>query len=87
MEIVNGWSSAMHAFDHNVDHLGLGTIDAPEWKSADRTRAHLTRAAAARLGLWGNHGYEARYDVLWQDENGERLDGARASSHDPVGVP
>ncbi len=35
----------------------------------------MTRAVAARLGLWGNHGYEARYDMLWQDEHGDELDG------------
>ena len=38
----------------------------------------MTRAVAARLGLWGNHGYEARYDILWQDENGDELDGSHA---------
>ncbi len=78
LEIVAGWSTGMHVFDYNTDHLGLGTIDAPEWRIADRTRANITRAVAARLGLWGNHGYEARYDVLWQDENDERLNGAHA---------
>lgn len=56
--------------------LGVGTIDAPEWKIADRMTAYVTRAAVARLGLWGNHGYEARYDILWQDENGDDLDGS-----------
>ena len=78
LKIVDGWSSAMHAFDYNLDRLGLGTVDAPEWKIADRKNAYLLRAAAARAGLWGNHGYEARYDLLWQDEHGELLDGAHA---------
>lgn len=76
LEMRNGWSSAFHAFDYNVDYLGPGTIDTPEWKIADRTKAYLTRSVAARLGLWGNHGYEARYDLLWQDEHGDPLDGA-----------
>ena len=66
----------MHAFDYNLDHLGLGTNDAPEWKFADRRIAYATRAAAARLGLWGNHGYEANYEMLWRDEHGEPLDGS-----------
>ncbi len=72
---VDGWTSAIHAFDYNLDHLGLGTIDAPEWKIADRTTAYITRAVAARLGLWGNHGYEADYDILWTDEHGDVLHG------------
>jgi hypothetical protein len=78
LKMVDGWSSAMHAFDYNLDHQGIGTIDAPEWKIADRTTAYVTRAVAARLGLWGNHGYEARYDILWHDENGDELDGSHA---------
>jgi len=75
--IVDGWSTALHAFDCNLDHLGPGTIDAPEWRIADRRTAYVTRAVAARLGLWGNHGYEADYHILWQDEHGEFLDGSR----------
>jgi hypothetical protein len=76
LKIVDGWSSAMHGFDYNLDHCELGTIDTPEWKIADRTVAYATRAAAARAGLWGNHGYEAQYDLLWQDEHGDELDGS-----------
>lgn len=78
LTMVDGWSGAMHAFDYNLDHTGIGTVDAPEWKITDRTTAYVTRAVAARLGLWGNHGYEARYDILWQDEHGDELDGSRA---------
>ena len=64
-EIVNGWSTAMHAFDYNLDYFGPGTINDPAWKIADRNKAYVTRAVAARLSLWGNHGYEAIYYVLW----------------------
>jgi hypothetical protein len=71
-----GWTSALHLFDYNLDHLGLGTIDAPEWKLPDRARAYVTRALAARAGLWGNHGYEAYYAFVWTDENGQPLHGA-----------
>jgi hypothetical protein len=71
-----GWSSALHLFDYNLDRLGLGTIDAPEWKIADRTKAYVTRAMAARAGLWGNHGYEADYAFAWTDADGQPLDGA-----------
>jgi hypothetical protein len=73
---AGGWTSAMHMFDYNLDHLGLGTIDAPEWKIADRPKAYVTRAVAARAGLWGNNGYEADYAFVWTDDNGQPLDGA-----------
>jgi hypothetical protein len=78
LKIVDGWSSAMHAFDYNLDFFEVGTIDDEQWKIADRTIAYVTRAAAARAGLWGNHGYEARYDLLWQDEHGDELDGSHS---------
>jgi hypothetical protein len=76
IKIVDGWSSAKHAVDYNLDRCGPGTLDTPEWKIADRKRAYVVRAAAARFGLWGNHGYEADYELLWQDENGDLLDGS-----------
>jgi hypothetical protein len=72
---VNGWSSALHMFDYNLDRLGLGTIDTPAWKIADRSAAYVTRAVAARAGLWG-HGSEADYAFVWTDANGDALDGA-----------
>jgi hypothetical protein len=80
LTIVDGWSNAVHVFDYNLDRCGPGTLDTPEWKIADRTTAYITRAVAARAGLWGNHGYEARYDMLWQDENGDELSGDNAYS-------
>jgi hypothetical protein len=91
LKIVDGWSSAAHGFDYNLDHFGIGTIDEPEWKIADRTAAYTLRAVAARAGLWGNHGYEAVYDLLWQDEHGDALMGDRAyeltlSPTPPVGA-
>ncbi len=73
---VNGWQSALHAFDYNLDYFELGTINAPEWKVADRTEAYLLRAAAARGALWGNHGYEAAYFTVYVDDQGEQLNGA-----------
>jgi hypothetical protein len=90
-EPVNGWQSALHSFDYNLDALGPGTIDAPEWKIADRTRAYAIRAAAARGGLWGNHGYEACYAGTYVDDRGEQLTGAHRyaihfESTPPVGA-
>jgi hypothetical protein len=72
---VNGWTSALHLFDYNLDSFSLGTIDSPEWKIADRAVAYVTRAVAARAGLWGNHGYEADYLFAWVDADGNTLMG------------
>jgi hypothetical protein len=74
----HGWTSAMHFFDYNRYRLGFGTIDSDEWKIADTKRAYATRAAAARLGLFGNHGYEADYELIFTDADGEPLDGTHA---------
>ena len=75
---VNGWVAMPHGFDYNVDHLGLGTIDSPEWKIADRQESYIVRARSARNGLWGNHGYEAYYAEIFVDADGEQLNGAHA---------
>jgi hypothetical protein len=72
---INGWVSAAHMFDYNRFRLGLGTIDSPEWRIDDAEQAYVTRAAAARLGLWGNHGYEADYVITYVDDRGEQLTG------------
>jgi hypothetical protein len=73
---ASGWMSAMHYFDYNLDYLGVGTIDAPEWRIDDRRQAYVTRAVAARAGLYGNHGYEANYEIVHVDADGAPLDGA-----------
>ena len=67
--MLRDWDGS--GFDYNVDYLGPGTIDTPEWKITDRARAYAIRAVAARLGLWGNHGYEATYYVLQFPERRE----------------
>lgn len=72
----NGWIGFVHAFDYNVDALSLGTLDTPQWKIADRAQAHTMRAVAARVGLWGNHAYEAFYAQLFDDADGAQLNGA-----------
>lgn len=73
---VNGWGALVHLFDYNVDWLELGTVDAPEWKLPDRERAHVMRAVAARVGLWGNHAYEAYYAQVFADSEGRQLTGS-----------
>ncbi len=74
-EPVNGWKLSPHVFDYNLDYLGIGTL--PDWVFQDRDKAHFVRAIAARVGLWGNHGYEANYLQTFDDDRGEKLDGAR----------
>lgn len=74
---TNGWLSAAHSFDYNLDFFGPGTIDAPEWKIDGRAKAYGIRAAAALGGLWGNHGYEAVYAYTYSDEAGDPLTGQR----------
>jgi hypothetical protein len=71
------WSVNLHLFDYNLDFLGPGTLDEPRWRIADRRAAYLTRAAAARAGLWGNHAYEAVYAMAYQDEEGRQLTGTQ----------
>lgn len=75
-DTVNGWVMTTHLFDFNLDSFSIGAINKPEWKIDDRAKAHVVRAVAARLGLWGNHAYEALYAMLWVDDRGERLTGA-----------
>jgi hypothetical protein len=74
---TNGWHASPHLFDYNVDHLALGTLDEPEWKIADRSEARVQRAIAARVGLWGNHGYEAVYAQVFEDADGAQLNGGQ----------
>lgn len=74
-EKINGWSFVVNAVNYNIDHLGIGTLDTPEWKFADRGTAYFFRAVVARVGLWGNHSYEAAYPIVYIDENDEVLNG------------
>lgn len=72
------WSLDPHAFDFNLDHFGVGTHDAPQWRVADREESYLVRAVAARTAPWGAHGYEIVYGQAFTDTGGERLNGAKA---------
>ncbi|MFF4341665.1 DUF1254 domain-containing protein [Kitasatospora sp. NPDC001540] len=72
------WAANLHLFDYNLDFLGPGTRDEPQWKIADRRAAYLSRAVAARTGLWGNHAYEAVYATTYHDADGVPLTGAHA---------
>lgn len=74
----NGWKLTYDAFNYNLDFFETGTLDEPAWVFPDRGTARIARAAAARAGLWGNHGYEAAYAMTWNDGDAHPLDGTRA---------
>jgi hypothetical protein len=70
-----GWNLTYHAFDYNLDFFEVGALNDSRWKLPDRPERYLHRAAAARGGLWGNHGYEAAYAMVYIDSEGRALDG------------
>jgi hypothetical protein len=72
----NGWQLTYHVFDYNLDFFEVGALDEPQWKLPDGPGRYLERAVAARAGLWGNHGYEAAYAMVYDDGDGQPLDGA-----------
>ena len=73
--VAENWTLNIHLFDYNIDFFEVGTIDEPEWRHDDAATRYAVRAAAARGGLWGNHGYEAVYATTFVDAAGERLTG------------
>ena len=73
----NGWSLTYHVFDYNLDFFEVGTLNEDAWKLEDGPARYMHRALAARGGLWGNHGYEAAYAMVYLDGDGAALDGAR----------
>ena len=88
---VNGWKLTYHVFDYNLDFFELGARDDPAWKLADSPLRYVQRAAAARGGLWGNHGYEAAYAMVYVDGDGDALEGdhsyrLRFATAPPVGA-
>jgi hypothetical protein len=74
----NGWSLTYHAFDYNLDFFEVGALDDVEWKLPDDPGRYVARSLAARGGLWGNHGYEAAYAMVYVDSDGNELDGSRS---------
>ncbi|RLP77268.1 DUF1254 domain-containing protein [Mycetocola tolaasinivorans] len=70
-----GWGVGLHLFDYNVHVLGLGTDADPRWLTTDPERRILDRAISCRLGLWGNHAYEAVYAQAFTDIAGAPLIG------------
>jgi hypothetical protein len=76
--VVNGWTVGLHMFDYNQDALGPGTVDEDRWKIADPGTRAVARAVACRLGLWGNHAYEAVYAQAFALPDGSPLLGSSA---------
>lgn len=70
---VNGWQNTLHIFDYNDDYFEIGTLTDPQWRIPDRKIAYVTRTVAARAGLWGNHGYEANYQLVYVDGDNQPL--------------
>ena len=73
----NGWNLTYHVFDYNLDFFEVGALDEDRWKLPDDPDRYLVRALSARGGLWGNHGYEAAYAMVYVDGDGQPLDGKR----------
>lgn len=72
----NGWNLTYHIFDYNLDFFEVGALNDQKWKVETEPRLrYLLRAGAARGGLWGNHGYEAAYAMVYEDEDGTQLNG------------
>ncbi|MFC4224446.1 DUF1254 domain-containing protein [Lysinibacter cavernae] len=89
--VYNGWTVGLHLFDYNLYNLGLGTIDEPRWRNENQEQRILDRAIACRLGLWGNHAYEAVYAQAFTDIEQNPLVGANTysmtfDSEPPVGA-
>lgn len=72
----NGWDLTYHSFDYNLDFFEVGALDDEHWKLPEGPMRYLVRAAAARGGLWGNHGYEAAYPMVYVDSDGQALYGS-----------
>lgn len=81
-DMEQGWQKNYHIFDYNVEFFEVGTVKEKEWFMPHETPEELMelclrRAAAAKGGLWGNHGYEAVYLPIYVDEQNEQLTGTK----------
>ena len=75
----------------SVPDNGIPVIRFPTKVEAEPRQRYLLRAGAARSGLWGNHGYEAAYAMVYQDADGNQLNGGsryqlRFGQTPPVGA-
>jgi hypothetical protein len=75
LPLRNQWQAVAELFNYNTHFLELGTLDTPEWKIDDPERSRLVRAIAARIGIGGNHAYEAFYPITFLDADGDELSG------------
>jgi hypothetical protein len=85
---VNGWQNTLRVFDYNDDYFEIGALTDPQWRIPDRKIAYVTRTLAARAGLWGNHGYEANYQIVYVDGDNQPLSSEyRYELHMPAPPP
>ena len=75
---IDGWNSLIDLFNFNRDYFGRGVINSKNWIIENLNDAVEHRAIAARIGLWGNHGYEAAFFQAFEDKNGARLEGKKS---------
>lgn len=73
--VVNGWTLTFHMFDYNLGHLGLGTIDDPAWKIADRGAGYLSVRWRPAKACGATMGHEAACPMTYTDADGDQLDG------------
>ena len=71
-----------HVFDYNLDFFEVGAIDDDRVEVADGPGPATCEARGGTWGLWGNHGYEAAYAMVYVDADGEQLNGGRDTSSD-----
>lgn len=79
-DMQNGWQLASHSFDFNFQYFEKGMVNTPQWvmpatSDEELEKVILQRALSAMGGLWGNHGYEAAYAIIYVDKDGQFLDG------------
>lgn len=79
-EMQNGWQLASHSFDFNFQYFEEGTVATDNWVMPEENNEQLDaivlqRALSAMGGLWGNHGYEAAYAIIYVDHKAAPLDG------------
>jgi hypothetical protein len=77
-ELADQLTAGLAVGRERLDWFQIGTLDDPAWKLGDRAQAHLARAMVARGGLWGNHGYEAAYHIVFEDGDGQQLNGGHS---------
>jgi hypothetical protein len=72
---INGWHAALHACDYNLDWFQIGTSTTRPGSSPTETPP-TWRGRWSPAGAVGNHGYEAAYYIVFEEGQGDQLNGA-----------